>query len=351
MINVITYIFKLLFYILIIGGSLSAIYFLIASSGSNYTGRLKLELKNRMRKLYPFLSNRLKRKNRFRDHIYRLNYIVASSTNKNRAYLKFLFLTVSVFAVVFASLILSIKDMPSNFIVDNPFTETIQGASKVGETSVNLFFPLVASVFAASIPYLRLRYKYSIAKIRISYELLDVVRLMAGETHLAVGPALINVSSELKYDSPIRFPLKELGELIASYKDDEELMEGCRKFSNAVDTAFAVSFISMIIHTEKEGRNQWEASLFSLADDMEKQRMAILDAKSSSRDAINLASYGNILVFVIVSISMAAFLKPNVYFNLQFRTNDGLAGLTLSWGLIIASYISTKFLTRIRLDY
>ncbi|MFD2875657.1 hypothetical protein ACFTAO_06185 [Paenibacillus rhizoplanae] len=84
---------------------------------------------------------------------------------------------------------------------------------------------------------------------------------------------------------------------------------------------------------------------------MELQRETILTVKASSRDAISLGLYGNLIVLVSSVGTFMYMLKPDVYFKLQFETTIGLTFMmVILTGLFISFMIST-ILARPRLDY
>ena len=351
MADLLGYVLNLSFHLLTLSAVAWAIYMSLTYVPGNYVRRVRSQVRDKAGKLKP-VFDLFNKDSKFRNHINKMNYMVSKNYDKDRDYYKFVAKTVSVFVVVSVSLLLTVKQMPTDFVVGDPFSNMTDSENQTTtEANVNPVFPILAALVLSSVPYLRLRYKYGVARVASSYELLEVVRLMAAETHLSVSAALVYVNSQIKDSSYIKKPLKNLSQVFVSYADEKELASGCKEFSDAIGTVFAVTFVSLLLYAEKEGRDGLEESLFSLADEMERQRMAILDAKTSNKDAINLGHYGNLFVYVITSLSMVAFLGPSVFFNLQFKTDFGLTGFTISFLLIAVSYVISKLLDRLRLDY
>lgn len=221
------------------------------------------------------------------------------------------------------------------------------------EESANrsLLYPFLAALLASSFPYVILRYRYGVARVKSSYELLDVVRIMAGQAHLSVPMALNYVTSVVDEKSAIRNPLRNFSNVMINYRDEGELEEAAQEFARSIGTAFSISFVSILMQAQRGGREGLEESMFELESQMEQQRMAILKAKDANKEAISLGTYGNLVVYLLLSGTMLILMKPNIYLNLQFRTTVGLVGFSLVAVLSFASYIAAKMLNRLSLDY
>jgi hypothetical protein len=112
-----------------------------------------------------------------------------------------------------------------------------------------------------------------------------------------------------------------------------------------------VEFVSDLLYCEKEGTRYLKGSLMTLNRSMEQQRETILTVKASSRDAISLGMYGNLVVLVSSVGTFMYMLKPDVYFKLQFETRVGLTFMmVIITGMFISFLIST-ILARPKLDY
>lgn len=341
---------RLICYLMAVVGALSAVYFLLLETGSNYVGRLRFEVRDKTRTLRRMFGV-FRKGSPFREHIDKLHYMVGRESNLDVDFIRFVFASVLAFVGTLTATILALG-------AGGPISG---GVLHLGQTHVfnlslpderiGIMLPLAASLIAACLPYVRLRYRYALARVKSSYELLEVVRLLSGESHLAVGVAVSRVASMIGPESSIKRPLKMFSETLLNYVDDDELIRAGKAFSAAVGTAFAVMFVSVVLHCVREGRENWEASLLTLSSEMEAQRMAILDTRSASRDAINLGTYGNILVYLVIAGTMAYFMRPSVFFTMQFQTKVGLTGFVITFALILASYIWGKLLARLRLDY
>ncbi|WNS41023.1 hypothetical protein [Paenibacillus sp. MMS20-IR301] len=254
------------------------------------------------------------------------------------------------FAAVFISGLLTLRELPGHMSFSNPFLEGIslnEGTPVRGAWRL----PLFLAVITASIPYLRLRYRYAQRKVRGSYDLLDVIKIATKFTHLSADSILSRTSDLLADENVLKTPLKLLGAAFANYSNERELNMEAGRFAGAIGTTFAVEFVSDLLYSEKEGTRYLKGSLMMLNRSMEQQRETILTVKASSRDAISLGLYGNLIVLVSSVGTFMYMLKPDVYFKLQFETTVGLTFMMIIIAGLFVSFMISTILARPKLDY
>lgn len=343
-----TYLVRVLLHMVFITGVIMLIWPVIDPMLKGISKNMDYRIQMKVEALGSRLMVRKKTFRLFR-HLESLLYLVRKNYQPGLSLIQFLSISLLVFIVALISLLLTIGDMPNRITFGNPFTEGID-VGQVGST-LNWQFPFLGATLFMLIPYIHLRYQYSIKKVKSSYDLLEVVRLLSKFTHLSIDSALSRTSQMLDDSNVLKRPLLVLSGDFAGYNDDEELKEGAKRFSNSIGTTFSVSFISDLLYYEKEGGQSWKESLLFLISIMEAQRNAILEVKNSNRDAIALGSYGNLLVFLMLTITLIFFLGFNVYFDLQFKTEIGLWSFMIVFATMFISFVFGYLLSRPRLDY
>lgn len=283
-------------------------------------------------------------------HLDHLLYIAAKRYEPGISVLRFASRSGMLFLGVFLSSLLTLKELPGQLNFSNPFLEgmVLNDGAPVQHA---WRLPLFLAVLAACIPYLRMRYSYAQRKVRGSYDLLDVIQIATKFTHLSADSILQRTSDLLPADNVLKTPLKLLGAAFANYSHERELNEEAERFAGAIGTTFAVEFVSDLLYCEKEGTRYLKSSLMTLSRTMELQRETILTVKASSRDAISLGLYGNLIVLVSSVGTFMYMLKPDVYFKLQFETSIGLAFMMVIIAGLFISFMISTILARPKLDY
>ncbi|KUP25290.1 hypothetical protein [Paenibacillus sp. DMB5] len=283
-------------------------------------------------------------------HLDDLLYFAHRKYEPGISVMRFSLQTAFLFAAVFVSTMLTLRELPGHMSFSNPFLDGISFGERMPiEQAWRL--PLFVSVLAASIPYLRMRYTCAQRKVRGSYDLLDVIKIASKFTHLSVDSILSRTADFLTEDNVLKTPIRLLGAGFANYSNEYELKEEAMRFSGAIGTTFAIEFVSDLLYCEKEGTRHLKSSLMMLNRSMEQQRETILTVKAGSRDAISLGIYGNLVVLVSSVGTFMYMLKPDVYFKLQFQTSVGLAFLMVIIAGLFVSFLISTILARPKLDY
>ncbi|WP_150265725.1 hypothetical protein [Paenibacillus tepidiphilus] len=283
-------------------------------------------------------------------HLDDLLYFADRKYEPGISMLRFAMRTVFVFAAVFLSALLTLKELPGQMSFHNPFLEGMafnEGGPVKGAWRLLLFLAIIS----ASIPYLRMRYNYTQRQVRGSYDLLEVTTIAAKFTHLSADSILSRTGELLSEENVLRTPLRLLGAAFANYSNEHELSAEASRFSAAIGTTFAVEFVSDLLYCEKEGTRHLKSSLLLLNRSMEQQRETILAVKAGSRDAISLGLYGNLVVLVASVGTFMYMLRPSVYFKLQFQTTVGLSFLMVIITGLFVSFLISTILSRPKLDY
>lgn len=283
-------------------------------------------------------------------HLDNLLYFAHKKYEPGISVMRFLMRSGIVFIAVFLSGLLTLSELPGRLVFHNPLLEGMTLADG-GSTNGAWRFPLFVAVISAALPYFRMRYNYAQRKVRASYDLLDVVKISGKFTHLSVDMLLGKTADSLTGENVLKTPLKLLGTVFANYSNERELYEEAGRFSRTIGTTFAVEFISDLLYSEKEGSLHLKNSLMMLNRSMEQQRETILTVKASSRDAISLGLYGNLVVLISSVGTFMYMLKPDVYFRLQFQTSVGLTFLAVILSGLFISFIISTVLARPKLDY
>ncbi|WP_151732983.1 hypothetical protein [Paenibacillus tengchongensis] len=283
-------------------------------------------------------------------HLDDLLYFADRKYEPGISMLRFVMRTGFVFAAVFLSALLTLKELPGHLSFHNPFLEGM-AFDGGGPVKGAWRLPLFLALLAASIPYLRMRYNYAQRQVRGSYDLLEVITIAAKFTHLSVDSILSKTGELLSPDNVLRTPLRLLGAAFANYSNGYELSAEASRFSAAIGTTFAVEFVSDLLYCEKEGTRHLKSSLLLLNRSMEQQRETILTVKAGSRDAISLGLYGNLVVLVASVGTFMYMLRPSVYFKLQFQTTVGLTFLMVIVTGLFVSFLISTMLASTKLDY
>lgn len=238
-------------------------------------------------------------------------------------------------------------ELPLHLHTANPFLEGVQ----LEQRPVSWGFACWVSIVVSLLPYVRLRLVFQRKQVQAGYDLLDVVKVLARYTHMSVDVALGSAADALAPANVLLRPLKMLALAFSSYGSERELHEETERFVTAIGTTFAVTFVSDVLYQHKEGGNALRTSLLGLSESMEEQRTAVREGRKGVYDAIALGSYGNVLVFLVTSSSMAYLLTWPVYWKLQFQTAVGLTFITIIGVSMIVSFVISSFLSHPKLDY
>lgn len=343
------YIIQFVLHLLVAGGLWLLVKPLIERHLWQWGQKLDLRMNLKM-SLFGQKVSSTKRKMWLYRHLDNLLYFAHKRYEPGISVLRFVTRSGMLFLGVFLSSLLTLKELPGQMSFSNPFLEGM--VLNDGAPVANAWrLPLFLAVLSACIPYLRMRYTYAQRKVRGSYDLLDVIKIATKFTHLSADSILSKTSDLLPVENVLKTPLRLLGTAFAGYSNERELNEEAGRFAGAIGTTFAVEFVSDLLYCEKEGTRYLKSSLMTLNRSMELQRETILTVKASSRDAISLGLYGNLIVLVSSVGTFMYMLKPDVYFKLQFETTIGLTFMmVILTGLFISFMIST-ILARPRLDY
>lgn len=281
-------------------------------------------------------------------HIDRLLYLTNKKYDPGYSTIQFLVRMSLLFLGVFMICMFSINELPNRMVFGNPFVNGIQ--LEVGG-GLSWVFPFIFATLITLIPYFRINYLYSINKIKASYDLLEVVQLFSKFTNLSIDAALDKTASLLSKDNVLRVPVRILSNVFSSYANHDDLKDEIQRFNRVVDTTFAIQFTSDLLYAEREGSHHLRAAVTKLKEEMEQQRISILNVRSNSRDAIQMGAWGNMLVLVLCCGSLAAFLQPDVYLRLQFQTKIGLIFISLILIGLFISFVISFILSKPKLDY
>lgn len=308
----------------------------------DYKRKLKMQLfADRMEQMKSGL--------RFVRHLDQLLYLAKTDYETGKSVIRYIFwmivLPVSVFIVSF----LLVDRLPNHLEFNNPFLTGIE-LKRVGD-GILWPFPFFSALLTLIFMYYRLRIRYERRSVESSYDLMEVVKMMAKFSHLSTDVALDQTANLLSKNNVLKRPVRTLSLLFSSYNNEKELHNGVQIFSKIIGTTFAISLCSDMLYMEREGAGFWQDSLLTLSSKMEQQRDIINQVKNNSKDAISLGMYGNILVFIMCVGTLVGFLGLNVYIRLQFQTKIGLSFLILIMAGLFLSFILSQFLSRPKLDY
>lgn len=289
----------------------------------------------------------LKIRNGIYRHLDDLLYLVQKGYTPGASVPRFFILTLFYFAGMFLLSFLLIRSLPSLINLNNPFLQNADNPALKKAWQ----FPLYLATLTAFVPYLRLRYKYSVLQAKGSYDLLEVVKIYAKYCYLSIDVALQRTSEFLRPDNVLKDPLKSLSEGFANYQTTEELHTEAARFSRAVATTFSENFVFDLLNAEREGTTYLNASLLDLNQAMETQRETIMEVKANNRDAVALGLYVNLFTFVACVGSFMWLVSPRVYFKLQFQTPPGLIFLVAIISSFFIALILSALLAKPKLDY
>ncbi|ETT61292.1 hypothetical protein BSK66_27700 [Paenibacillus odorifer] len=310
----------------------------------------QISLSDSKRDLRKNLKKQRDRTLKIRKGIYKhlddLLYLVQKGYEPGASVTKFLIRSIFMFIGIFLLSFLLLRGLPALTNSDISFLQNTQTPAKESWQ-----FPFYLAILAAVIPYLQLRYRYSIRQAKGSYDLLEVVKIYAKYCYLSIDVALHRTSEFLREDNVLRDPLKSLAEAFANYRTTAELNEEAARFTRAVSTTFASNFVSDLLNAEREGTHFLNASLLDLNQAMETQRETIMDVKSNNRDAVSLGLWVNLFTFICCVGSFMFLVNPKVYFKLQFQTTIGLTFLVIIISSFFAALIMSVILARPKLDY
>lgn len=347
--ELIFYVVRFALHLLVVWG----IWLLVKPLVDRHLRELGQKIDYRMNLRFSHFSKRvstIKKRRWVYRHLDNLLYFSHRKYEPGLSVLRFSMRTVFLFAAVFVSGLLTLRELPGQMSFSNPFLEGISFNERLPVKGA-WRLPLFVAVISASIPYLRMRYACAQRKVRGSYDLLDVIKIATKFTHLSVDTILSKTTDFLTEDNVLKTPLRLLSAAFANYSSENELNEEASRFATAIGTTFAVEFVSDLLYCEKEGTRYLKSSLMMLNRSMEQQRETILTVKASSRDAISLGLYGNLVVLFSSVGTFMYMLKPDVYFKLQFETSVGITFLMVIISGLFISFIISTVLARPKLDY
>lgn len=288
-----------------------------------------------------------KKKNRswIYRHIDELLYLAKPDYTPGASFLRFSVQFFLIFFVVFLGMLLVFGGASLRF--GNPFT----GISVESSTRLQWEFPFLVAGMAAFSFYLKLRLNYANQKIKGSYDLLEVVKILPKFASYSMDTALSKTCELLSNDNVLRRPLSLLALSFANYASKSELIRDVQRFSSAIGTTFSVELSSILLYALEYGTGWLTSSLSELHRSMEKQREIVLEARQNSRDAILLGRYVNLILIAIVLGSVALSIGWEAYIKLQFFSPLGLSLLSILLILLFISFILGTYLSKPVLDY
>ncbi|WP_379132502.1 hypothetical protein [Paenibacillus sp. sgz500958] len=343
------YITRFALHLLIIGGLWMLVQPLIERGLRHFGQKLDFRFNRGMRVFGNKVSN-VNNGSWLYRHLDNLLYFVHRKYEPGISVMQFTLRTLILFAAIFLSGMLTLRELPGHLAFHNPFLEGVN-LNESSASAQSWHFPLFVAIVSATIPYFRMRYVYAQRKVKGSYDLLDVIKISAKFTHLPVDELLLKTADFLATDNVLKIPLRLLGAAFGNYSNEQELQREAGRFSRAIGTTFSVEFVSDLLYSEKEGTLYLKNSLLMLNRSMEQQRETILTVKAVSRDAISLGLYGNLVVLISSVGTFIYMLKPDVYFKLQFQTSIGLSFLAVILSGLFVSFVISTILARPKLDY
>lgn len=284
---------------------------------------------------------------RVHRHLDPLLYLTQTDYEPGVSVKRFLFKICFLFAGTFVIVFVLIGELPLLLPSSNPFLEGF----RLGQARISWGFACWLSLIVSVLPYIRLQVAFQRKHVKAGYDLLEIVKVLARFTHVSIDVGLDRTTGAIAPANVLMRPLKMLALSFSSYGSERELRNEVERFVVAIGTTFAVTFVSDLLYQHKEGGYALRTSLLGLSEAMEEQRSAVLEARKGVHDAIALGSYGNVLVFLVTSCSMAYLLSLPVYLKLQFQTATGLGFLTVILVSMIASFVISSFLSHPKLDY
>lgn len=319
----------------------------------NYISSIGRKLDYRMNIRFRMLGEKLsKQKNRIwlYRHIDDLLYLTKKNYEPGTSVFRFFIQVSVVFVIVFIVVMLTLGDIIGRLTFGDPFGEGIYVQEHM-PAFMNWQFPLLLASLSACLLYLKLRYDYATIKVKSSYDLLEVVKLLPKFANYSVDTALQKVCDLLSDDNVLRRPLALLAVSFSNYGSKQELLRDAQRFSGAIGTTFAVELVSSLLYAKENGSTWLTSALTELHRSMEQQREAIFEARSNSRDAILLGKYVNAGLFIFVNGTVALSIGFNAYIRLQFYTSLGLTLFSIILILIFISFVIGSVLSRPVLDY
>lgn len=282
----------------------------------------------------------------FTAHLDKMLYLVSRRYEPIVSVHRFLWTTLIVCVTSFFSLFVLTSEIPLTLATSNPFGSV----QTRGNIRLGIGFSAFASCLAGVLPYLILRLRYVARKVKASYDLLDALKVIARHAHLAVDTALSRTADDLSSANVLKRPLKLLSFSFASYMYEEELKREAERFVRVIDSTFAVSFASDLIHAYKTGGGIKD-SLEILITSMENQLIRVLDGKSELSDAIHVGTWINLLSIIALCGGISASIGWTAYAKLQFQTVQGVVFMTLILVTTLIGFVIGLFLSKPRLDY
>lgn len=305
---------------------------------------LSLKLKNIGTRLVKKRS-----KSTLYKHFDTLLYLVRKDYEPGVTVFKFITLLIFLFISTFIVSFVLIGEVPSQITFENPFKPTAQEVNAPGR--IIWQFPFLTASIITLIPYIVLRYSYSNKSVQSTYDLLEVVKLLSKYSELSMDAALEKTSKLLPEHNVLKRPLRILSLTFANYSNQQELVNEMNRFSGVIGSTFADNISINLIYLQHQGGAYLKEYLVGLYQDMVEQRSNIIKVKETTRDAISLGTYGNLLVFGLCITALILILGMHVYIKLQFQTTIGLTFFFIIIGSFVVSSIIAALLSKPRLDY
>lgn len=284
------------------------------------------------------------------NHLEKLLYLVKNDYKPKVSIIRFYTQTLFFFLAAFFVTAVTMKELPNHLTFNNPFAEGIQFDND-GLTRFNWKFSLFMSVIISCLPYIRLRYNYSLKSVQASYDLLEVVKIYSKYTYLSIDRALDETSKAIENANVLKRPLRILSDAFANYPNETALQFAANRFADVISTFFARVFVSDLLYAEREGSAVLSSSLLELNMSMEQQRETIISVKAANRDPITLGLYVNVIVLVGVVGTFCVMLGFGIYYKLQFQTKEGLYFLAFIVATLFLAFAISIILSRPKLDY
>ncbi|WP_150274229.1 hypothetical protein [Paenibacillus tepidiphilus] len=317
----------------------------LKATGSNMNYRITAKLRNAGNS-----SNRAQKRMWIYRHLDNLLYLSSKKYEPGVSVFRFLFSMLFVFVGVMLTGYATFNEMPKQ--------HSINGSLIVRDLQVDSSLPKSAWVFivfvalvASFLPYFRLRYRYSFRRVKASYDLLEIVKIIPKFTHLSVDNCLYKTAEYIDEKNVLKQPLKMLSAAFAGYSNDNELRQEAQRFSKIVGTTFAIEFISNVLYAEREGTHHLKYSFMILHQSMEQQKETILTMRARNSDAVKLGSYGNVITILVCIPTFIGALGWNIYYKLQFQTTTGLIFMMFILATLILSFLLSALLSQPKLDY
>ena len=274
-------------------------------------------------------------------HLDDLMYLARGTNNVAR----YLYTSAALAVGTFAIALLVAADLPKP--AGNAF---FRGNISIGTTQSQFLFAALSSILAIVLQYITLRILAFFRQRKAGYDLLIVVKTMPQFSDLSIDEALALTAERVGKKNLLQKPLRILSYVLTSYKRQIELEYETQRFISAVNTTFAVAFISDIVYAHQSG-TPWHESMFALGDAMEIRLSSILDAQKNMGDAIHTGLWGNAVSMIGIIGGIIWLLGWPVYASLQFRTTTNMLLFMLTVISILASTVLSLYLMKPALDY